>query len=84
MKRNLVLPFAIIFLILKLQAQTEPSAGTWKTWFITSGKDYRLAAPSSYKDEIAKVLSARETWIRRVSRESNTGTRARRVTIGKI
>jgi hypothetical protein len=58
MKRNLVLPFAIIFLILKLQAQTEPSAGTWKTWFITSGKDYRLAAPSSYKDEIAKVLSA--------------------------
>jgi len=41
----------------KLLAQTEPSAGSWKTWFITSGKDYRLPAPASYKDEIAEVLS---------------------------
>src|SRR6476646_5998844 len=41
----------------KLLAQTEPSAGSWKTWFIASGKDYRLPAPASYKDEIAQVLS---------------------------
>ena len=58
MKRNLVLPLAIMFLVVKLHAQTEPSAGHWKTWFISSGKDYRLPPPSSYKDEIAKVLSA--------------------------
>ncbi|HEU4861429.1 MAG TPA: vanadium-dependent haloperoxidase [Chitinophagaceae bacterium] len=47
----------VVFLIVaQLQAQVEPEAGTWKTWFITSGKDYRLPAPSSYKNEIAEVL----------------------------
>src|SRR6185436_1498177 len=47
----------VVFLIVaQLQAQVEPGAGTWKTWFITSGKDYRLPAPSSYKNEIAGVL----------------------------
>jgi len=39
-----------------IQAQIEPTAGTWKTWFITSGKDYRLPAPSSYKNEIGAVI----------------------------
>src|SRR6186713_1222292 len=47
----------VVFLIVvQLQAQVEPGAGNWKTWFITSGKDYRLPAPSSYKNEIAEVL----------------------------
>ena len=47
----------VVFLIVaQVQAQVEPGAGTWKTWFITSGKDYRLPAPSSYKNEIAGVL----------------------------
>jgi membrane-associated phospholipid phosphatase len=47
----------VVFLIVaQLQAQVEPEAGNWKTWFITSGKDYRLPAPSSYKNEIAEVL----------------------------
>lgn len=41
-------------------AQTEPNAGNWKTWFISSGKDYRLPAPSFYKDEIAEVISAQQ------------------------
>ena len=50
------------FLIgVELQAQVEPAAGTWKTWFITSGKDYRLPAPSSYKNEIAEVLAKQKT-----------------------
>ena len=50
--------FAIILLIaVRLQAQLEAKAGNWKTWFIKSGKDYRLPAPSSYKEEIAQVLS---------------------------
>jgi hypothetical protein len=55
MKKVLVLPL-ILFLVAALQAQTEPTAGNWKTWFIPSGKEYRLPAPPSYKDEISKVL----------------------------
>jgi membrane-associated phospholipid phosphatase len=48
---------AVFLIAVQLQAQVEPDAGNWKTWFITSGKDYRLPAPSSYKNEIAEVLS---------------------------
>ncbi len=44
-------------MVIQLQAQVEPEAGNWKTWFITSGKDYRLTAPSSYKNEISEVLT---------------------------
>lgn len=44
-------------MVIQLQAQVEPEAGNWKTWFITSGKDYRLPAPSSYKNEISVVLA---------------------------
>ena len=48
----------VVFLIVaQLQAHVEPVAGNWKTWFISSGKDYRLPAPSSYKNEIAEVLA---------------------------
>jgi len=43
-------------MVIQLQAQVEPEAGNWKTWFITSGKDYRLPGPSSYKNEIHEVL----------------------------
>jgi hypothetical protein len=47
----------VAFLIVaQLEAQVEPGAGNWKTWFITSGKDHRLPAPSSYKNEIAEVV----------------------------
>lgn len=43
-------------MVIQLQAQVEPEAGNWRTWFITSGKDYRLPAPSSYKNEVSEVL----------------------------
>ncbi len=43
-----------------LFAQVEPGAGQWKTWFITSGKDYRLPAPASYKTEIAQVINKQQ------------------------
>jgi len=47
----------VAFLIVaQLPAQVEPGAGTWKTWFISSAKDYRLPAPASFKNEIAEVL----------------------------
>jgi membrane-associated phospholipid phosphatase len=60
MKKILVILLAVLLITANMQAQTEPSAGTWKTWFITSGKDYRLPAPASYKDEIAQVLSVQK------------------------
>jgi len=48
---------AILLAVVQLDAQIEPGAGNWKTWFISSGKDYRLPAPSSYKNEIAEVIA---------------------------
>jgi membrane-associated phospholipid phosphatase len=56
MKRNSILSI-VLLMVIQLQAQVEPEAGNWKTWFITSGKDYRLPAPSSYKNEISVVLA---------------------------
>src|SRR6186997_2157081 len=56
MKRNSILSI-VLLMVVQLQAQVEPEAGNWKTWFITSGKDYRLSAPSSYKNEIPEVLA---------------------------
>src|SRR5688572_16529097 len=60
MKKTLTVVVILIMLGAQLQAQVEPTAGTWKTWFITSGKDYRLPSPSSYKDEIAQVIAAQK------------------------
>ena len=60
MKKNLSLFVVILLIVARLQAQVEPTAGAWKTWFITSGKDYRLPTPSSYKDEIAQVISVQK------------------------
>lgn len=41
-------------------AQVEPTAGNWKTWFIPSGKAYRLPAPKPAKDEVAEVLTRQQ------------------------
>ncbi|HYF32185.1 MAG TPA: phosphatase PAP2 family protein [Chitinophagaceae bacterium] len=60
MKKNLSLLIAVLLMAAQLQAQVEPGAGSWKTWFISSGKDYRLQAPGSYKDEIAQVIAAQK------------------------
>lgn len=59
MKKNLII---ITFFLagIQLQAQVEPNAGTWKTWFISSGKDYRLPAPSSYKTEVSQVITRQQ------------------------
>ncbi len=57
MKKNVSILAAVLFMAAQLQAQMEPAAGNWKTWFITSGKDWRLPPPPSYKQEIAQVLS---------------------------
>lgn len=48
----------VVVLAIPATAQTEPNAGNWKTWFIESGKAYRLPAPPSYKGELAEVVEA--------------------------
>jgi hypothetical protein len=54
------LMIAVFLMAAQLMAQVEPNAGNWKTWFISSGKDYRLPAPSSYKNEIAQVIARQQ------------------------
>jgi len=54
-----ILAFVLI-MTAQLHAQVEPDAGNWKTWFITSGKDWRLPAPPTYKGEIAEVLAQQQ------------------------
>jgi hypothetical protein len=60
MKKNLPILLCLILVSSTLRAQVEPTAGNWKTWFVASGKTYRLPAPSSYKDEISQVLSKQQ------------------------
>ena len=46
--RRLLLTVAFMTLTLPLYAQNariEPSAGQWKTWVISSGKDFRVPPP---------------------------------------
>lgn len=60
MKKKIIFAVAVLLLSARLQAQLEPNAGTWKTWFISSGKAYRLPPPSSYKEEVAQVLARQQ------------------------
>jgi membrane-associated phospholipid phosphatase len=60
MSKNLSIIMAILFTATQLQAQTESTAGNWKTWFISSGKAYRLPPPPSYKGEVEQVLSLQQ------------------------
>src|SRR5687768_17343762 len=60
MKKLFFLLVAASLVFTHLQAQVEPNAGNWKTWFISSVKAYRLPPPPSYKEEIAEVLSRQE------------------------
>ncbi|MBD0296209.1 MAG: phosphatase PAP2 family protein [Flavisolibacter sp.] len=60
MKKTVTILIAVLMTAAYAQAQLEPAAGKWKTWFITSGRDYRLPAPPSYKEEMAQVLSRQQ------------------------
>jgi membrane-associated phospholipid phosphatase len=60
MKRNLLGIVSLLFMTTQLEAQVEPTAGTWKTWFIKSVKDYRLPPPAPGKAEITKVVSIQQ------------------------
>jgi hypothetical protein len=59
MRRILTILIVVSMFTTTAAAQTEPAAGTWKTWFISSGKDYRLPAPIA-KNEITEVLAAQK------------------------
>ncbi|MBD0331302.1 MAG: phosphatase PAP2 family protein [Chitinophagaceae bacterium] len=61
MKKIITILIAVLMTAAYVQAQSEPAAGKWKTWFITSGKDYRLPAPPSYKEEMTLVLSRQQS-----------------------
>jgi membrane-associated phospholipid phosphatase len=61
MKKSLLVFLFVLFTAGHLRAQVEPAAGHWKTWFIPSGRAYRLPPPSSYKEEMAQVLSRQQT-----------------------
>jgi membrane-associated phospholipid phosphatase len=53
--------------IVPLAAQTEPNAGAWKTWILTSGSELRVPAPPDpvgTADEIA--------WLKTFMRDSQT------------
>jgi membrane-associated phospholipid phosphatase len=56
MKKTLLLTFVLLSVIM-LHAQST-DAGNWKTWFIQTGKEYRLAPPVSSKQEITLVLTS--------------------------
>ncbi|HKP31921.1 MAG TPA: phosphatase PAP2 family protein [Chitinophagaceae bacterium] len=60
MKKFLITLIPALAMFVQSQAQVEPGAGNWKTWLISSGKEYRLPAPSSHKQEIAQVLAAQK------------------------
>ncbi len=47
----------LLSVCIHLSAQTEPAAGTWKTWFIDSAGDIAVPAPAGYRKEISEVLS---------------------------
>src|SRR4051794_19990964 len=67
MEKRILTLTVLLLVTVYLQAQVEPDAGNWKTWFITSGREYRLSPPPANKEEIAQVLSKQKdlnntTW----------------------
>lgn len=60
MKSSFLILMSIFILPVFLQAQTEPAAGQWKTWFIKPIQNYRLPSPASHKKEIAQVIERQE------------------------
>ena len=63
----------------------EPKAGTWKTWAITSGKDFRVPPPpdaAATQAELERFEPLSRKRIPAFWTRSTSGTPARRVTAG--
>lgn len=56
MKTNIPMLIVALLMTLQLHAQIEPHAANWKTWFIPSGKAFRLPPPPSSRDELKDVI----------------------------
>src|SRR5215470_17765798 len=57
---RILLPIAILLVVAITAAhaggaQIEPKAGTWKTWVISSGRDFRVAAPPNEAATTAEI-----------------------------
>src|SRR6478672_1408724 len=59
MKKILLLITSVWLIAIMVHAQSA-DAGNWKTWFIPSGKEYKLPPPVSNKQEIAQVLTSQQ------------------------
>ena len=53
----MVLTFAAVTLPLQAQADgpIEPNAGNWRTWVISSGRDYRVPPPPGSAETQAEL-----------------------------
>src|ERR1044071_3922499 len=64
LKQQLIFVFVVIGVTVPLSAQTsrqiEPNAGSWKTWVIPSGKDYRVPAPPGPAETNAELKTLAE------------------------
>ena len=60
MKKTVLVPLFMLWITLQATAQQDTDAGQWKTWFIASGKEYRLPPPPAYKEEVSQVLSVQK------------------------
>jgi len=60
MRKKLCFLFVSMAFIFQIQAQLEPHAGKWRTWFITPGKAYHLPQPSLNKEEVSQVISQQQ------------------------
>ena len=69
MKRILLLVSisAVLPICAQPAGQIEPRAGTWKTWAISSGKDYRVAPPPD-----AATTKLEIEWVRTFSTQSDS------------
>ena len=57
MKTNLLICAMLFLSAAHINAQIEPDAGKWATWFVSSVEPYRSPAPPSGKKEINQVLA---------------------------
>lgn len=59
--RNLLVVLSVVAVVSPLQLQAsgpiEPDAGSWRTWVISSGKDYLVPPPPDMADSLAEVAS---------------------------
>ena len=84
MKKSVLVPLFMLWITLNATAQQDADAGQWKTWFIVSGKEYRLPPPPAYKDEVAQVLAAQRNVDAAGCKRSPIGMQVLQATAGTI